>query len=88
MSPGQAARAAAIKTARSPKNPLTSLQSRIDRIHRARTLIAKKIKDGELWLLPLLKRFNDELATLEETQGLLLQAVEIANNDAAPHRAA
>ena len=87
MSPRHAARAAATETARIPENPQASLQSRMDRIRQARRLISKKIKDGELWLLPLLKRFNAELASLEEAQDLLLQAVEIANH-AAPHRAA
>ncbi|WP_340237438.1 hypothetical protein [Sulfitobacter pontiacus] len=87
MSTRHAARAAAPETAHNYR-PLTgSKQSKIDRVRNARAQIAKMITDGEEWLLPLLKRFNAELARLEEAQNLLLQAAEIANH-AAPHRAA
>lgn len=87
MSPRHAARAAATETARIRDNPLASLQNRIDRIRQAKWLITDKIKNGEYWLLPLLKRFNAELASVEETQDLLLQAIEMSSH-AAPHRAA
>lgn len=87
MSIRHAARAAAPETAHIRQNPTASLQSKIDRVRRARAQIAQQVTRGEEWMLPLLKRFNTELAQLEETQDLLLQAAEIANH-AAPHRAA
>lgn len=87
MSIRQAARATAPETAHIRQNPTASLQSKIDRVRHARAQIAQQITIGEEWMLPLLKRFNTELARLEETQDLLLQATEIANH-AAPHRAA
>ena len=87
MSTRHAARAAAPETAHIRRNPTASLQSKIDRVRHARAKIAQQITSGEEWMLPLLKRFNTELARLEETQDLLLQATEIANH-AAPHRAA
>ena len=82
-----AARAAAPEIAHICQNPSATLQSKIDRVRHARAQIAQQITSGEEWMLPLLKRFNTELAQLEETQDLLLQANEIANR-AAPHRAA
>lgn len=85
--PRHANRAAAPETARIRKAPTTPLQSKIDRVRNARAQIAEQIIRGEEWMLPLLKRFNDELAKLEETQDLLLQAAEIASH-AAPNRAA
>jgi len=87
MSTRHAARAAAPETAHIRQNPTASLQSKIDRVRHARAKIAQQITSGEEWMLPLLKRFNTELARLEETQELLHQATEIANR-AAPHRAA
>lgn len=87
MSTRRAARAATPQTARIHRTPTGTLQRKIDRVRNARAQIAKKITDGEEWMLPLLKRFNTELAGLEETQNLLCQAAEIANL-AAPHRAA
>ncbi len=87
MSTRHAARAAAPETAHIRRNPTASLQSKIDRVRQAKAQIAQQIISGEDWMLPLLKRFNAELARLEETQELLLQAAEIANR-AAPHRAA
>lgn len=87
MSTRYAARAAAPETAHKYRTRTGSKQSKIDRVRNARAHIAKKITDGEEWLLPLLKRFNVELAQLEEAQNLLLQAAEIANH-VAPHRAA
>ncbi len=86
MSTRPAARAAAPETAHI-RTPTRSLQSEIDRVRNARTQIARQITNGEEWMLPLLKRFNTELARLEETQDLLLQAAEITSH-AAPHRAA
>jgi hypothetical protein len=87
MSTRYAARAAAPEIAH-VQGPLTgSKQTKIDRVRNARAQIAKKITDGEEWMLPLLKRFNAEIARLEEAQNLLLQAAEIANH-AAPQRAA
>ena len=80
-----AAQAAAPKTAH--RHPPGSLQNKIDRVQHARVQIAQKITNGEEWMLPLLKRLNAELASLEEHQALLFQAAEIANY-AAPHRAA
>ncbi|ATG35472.1 hypothetical protein PhaeoP23_01323 [Phaeobacter piscinae] len=82
-----AARAAASETVHIHRALPESTQSRIDRVRHARAQIAKKITDGDEWLLPLLQRLNTELARLEETQNLLRQAAEIANH-AAPHRAA
>ncbi len=69
------------------QHPTASLQSRIARVRNARTQIAQQITNGEEWMLPYLKRFNTELARLEEARDLLLQAAEIASH-AAPHRAA
>ncbi len=82
-----AVRPAAPQLARIHRTPPGSLQRKIDRVRNARAQIARKITDGEEWMLPLLKRFNTELASLVETQDLLFQAAEIANH-AAPHRAA
>lgn len=87
MSTRPAARAAAPETAHIHRTPTRPLQSKIDRVRNARTQIARQITEGEEWMLPLLKRFNTELARLEETQDLLFQAAEIANH-AAPYRAA
>ncbi len=87
MSTRHAARAAAFETAHIHRTLTGSKQSKIDRVRNARAQVAKKITDGEEWLLPLLKRFNAEIARLEEAQNLLLQAAEIAKH-AAPHRAA
>jgi len=87
MSTRHAARAADPETAHFRQNPTASLQSKIDRVRHARAKVAQQITRGEEWMLPLLKRFNTELAGLEETQDLLLQATEITNH-AAPHRAA
>jgi len=87
MSTRHAARDAAPETAHIRQNPTASLQSKIDRVRHARAKIAQQITGGEEWMLPLLKRFNTELAQREEIQDLLLQATEIANH-AAPHRAA
>lgn len=87
MSLRQAARAAAIETAHRHRASSRPLQDQIDRVRRARRQIAQGITDGEEWMLLLLKRLNEELARLEETQALLVQAAEIANH-AAPHRAA
>ncbi|WP_322865934.1 hypothetical protein U5922_006835 [Aquicoccus sp. G2-2] len=87
MSTRHAARAAAPEIAHIHRTPTGSLKRKIDRVRNARAQIAKQITDGEEWMLPLLKRFNTELARLEETQDLLCQAAEIANH-AAPHRAA
>jgi len=87
MSTRHAARDAAPETAHIHRTLTGSKQTNIDRVRNARAQIAKKITDGEEWMLPLLKRFNAELARLEEAQNLLLQAAEIANY-AAPHRAA
>ena len=87
MSTRHAARAAAPETAHTRQNSNATLQSKIDRVRQARAKIAQQITGGEEWMLPLLKRFNTELAQLEETQDLLLQATEIANH-AAPYRAA
>ena len=87
MSTRHAARAAAPETAHIHQNPTASLQSKIDTVRHARAKIAQQITSGEEWMLPLLKRFNTELAQLEETQDLLLQATEIATH-AALHRAA
>ena len=82
-----ARRAATPDTAHIHRPPPGSLQDKIDRDRNARAVIATKITHGEEWMLPLLKRLNTELAKLEETQVLLLQATEIANH-AAPNRAA
>lgn len=87
MSTRHAARAAAPETARIRRSPTASPQSKIERVRDARAKIAQQITSGEEWMLPLLKRFNTELAQLEETQALLLQAAEIADH-AAPQRAA
>lgn len=87
MSTRHAARAAAPETAHIRQNPTSPLQSKIDRVRHARAKIAQQITIGEEWMLPQLKRFNTELARLEETQDLLLQAADIAT-PAAPHRAA
>lgn len=87
MSTRHAARAAAPDTAHIRQDPTASLHRKIDRVRHARAKIAQKITRGEEWMLPLLKRFNAELAQLEETQDLLLQAAEIASH-ATPHRAA
>jgi len=87
MSTSYAARAAAPETAQILRSRPETLQSKIDRVRHARAQIAQQIASGEEWMLPLLERFNSELAKLEETQDLLLQAIEIANY-AAPNRAA
>ncbi|HDZ82310.1 MAG TPA: hypothetical protein ENH56_13880 [Roseobacter sp.] len=87
MSTRPAARAAASQPAHIHLPLPGSLQDKIDRVRNARAVIATKITYGEEWMLPLLKRLNTELAKLEETQDLLLQATEIANH-AAPNRAA
>ena len=87
MSTRHAARAAAYKTAHIHQNPTASLQGKIDRVCHARAQIAQKIVSGEDWMLPLLKRFNTEIAQLEETRDLLAQASGIARH-AAPYRAA
>lgn len=87
MSTRHAARAAAPQLARIHRIPTESKQSTMDRVRNARAQIARKITDGEEWMLPLLKRLNTELASLEEDQDLVFQAAEIANH-AAPHRAA
>ncbi len=87
MSTRYAARAAAPQTAHIHRTLTGSKQTNIERVRTARAQIAKKITDGEEWMLPLLKRLNAELARLEEAQNLLLQAAEIANH-AASHRAA
>ena len=65
MSTRHAARAAAPQLARIHRTPTGSKQSKIDRVRNARAQIARKITDGEEWMLPLLKRFNTELARLE-----------------------
>ena len=87
MSTRYAARVAAPETAHIHRTLTGSKQTSIDRVRNARAQIAKKITDGEEWMLPLLKRLNAELARLEEAQNLLQQAAEIANH-AAPYRAA
>lgn len=87
MSTRYAARAAAPETAHIHRTLTGSKQTNIDRVRNARAQIAKKITDGEEWMLPLLKRFNADLEALEEKQDLLFQAAQIANH-AAPNRAA
>ena len=82
MSTRHAARAAAPETAHIRQNPTASLQSKIDRVRHARAKIAQQITSGEEWMLPLLKRFNTELAQLEETKDLLLQATKICKSAA------
>lgn len=87
MSPRHAARAAAAEIAQDCKSPLGELQAKVDRLVRARLEIAQRITNGEVWLVPLLKRLKAELATLEEERDLTLEAAEIVNS-AALHRAA
>ncbi|MBN9675955.1 hypothetical protein [Salipiger bermudensis] len=80
-------RAAANENAQDCKSPLGEFQAKVDRVVSARLEIAQRITNGEMWLLPLLKRFKAELATLEEERDLALEAAEIVNS-AALHRAA
>ncbi len=87
MSTRQTAWAAVSQQAHNCQAPSAPLTSEIDRVRRARIWIARQITDGEEWMLPLLQRFNTELAKLEEKQDLFFQAAEIANH-AAPIRAA
>lgn len=87
MSTRHAARAAAPEIAHIRQNPTASLHSKIERVRHAKAKIAHRITSGEVWMLPLLKRFNTELAQLEESQELLLQAAELTRH-AAPQRAA
>ena len=86
MSPRHAERAAAAEIAQD-RSQLRELQAKVDRVVSARLEIAQRITDGEVWLLPLLKRLKAELATLEEERDLTLEAAEIVNS-AALHRAA
>ena len=87
MSQRHTARAAVTNIAHVRPVRNSALESQIDRVIRARQNVAQMINKGEEWLLPLLKRFNTDLAALEEKKNLLRQAAEIANH-AAPHRAA
>jgi hypothetical protein len=87
MSTRHAARAADTKIVHIHPGRNSAIESQIDRVKRARQQIAQQITNGEEWMLPLLKRFNTELETLEEKQDLLFQAAQIADH-AAPNRAA
>ena len=83
MSKKTAARAAANARA---QVSLTSSSSQVEQVRTALCQAARLITQGEIWMLPHLKRLKAELARLEDDQDLLLQAYEIAN--AAPRRAA
>lgn len=87
MSTRHAARAAAPEIAHIHDGPNASLKRQIARVRHAREQAALLITKGEEWMIPYLQRFNAELARLEETQGLIVQAAEIASH-AAPYRAA